>query len=85
MVAVALKIGTQLGVILTKPSDLVTSFTLQPGKTIPYLHIFTFHVRIKIILAEDGTFKTNSLTGTYISEISKLPALNRYTTNYEIE
>ena len=54
----------QLLVIGQEKYDIVTSLTLQPGETIPDLHIFTFHDRIKIILEEDGTFQTNSLTET---------------------
>ena len=85
MVAVELKIGTQLGVILTKPSDLVTSFTLQPGKTIPYLYICTLRVHINIILMKEKTCQENALTGTYICEISKLPDIHRYINKYETE
>ena len=70
-----------MGVIGQRKSDMVTYLTLQPGETIPDLHIFTFHVRIKIILMEDGTFQKKTLTGIYISAIYKRPDIHRYKTN----
>ena len=85
MVAVAFTISPKLGVIGPKTSDIITSLTLQSGETIPDLNICTLHVCINIILIKDETLQKNSLTGTYICEISELLDLHRYMNKYEIE
>ena len=76
MVSVALTRSSELGVVVPKPSDLVTSLTLQSGENIPDLYMFTLNVCINIILTKDKTCQANSLIGTYIYKISKLPALH---------
>ena len=60
---------------------MVTYLTLQPGDTIPYLHISTFHVRIKIILAEDRTFqKIHLLEHTSVKFLNYPPFTGTRTT-----
>ena len=53
MVAVELTICPQLGVFGPKKSDIINDLTFQPGKTTPYLNIFTLHVCTKIILVKE--------------------------------
>ena len=73
VVSVAFAMSHLLGFIGPKPSDIITSLILQPGGTIPYLHISTLHYCIKIILTKDENCQEIVLIGTYILVLSNPP------------
>ena len=53
----------QLVVLVPKYQDLVISFCLGEGETIPQLHLRALQIRSEISLLQDKTGKINNLTG----------------------
>ena len=61
----------QLGVIGPKSKDIVISFCLGEGESLPELHSRALQSRRNIYLLNDEIVQANNLTGKYILELSK--------------
>ena len=72
MVVVEFVIIHQLVGIGSKPYAIVTYITFQPGKTIPYFHIYNLHACSEIIMIKDKNGQDNELNDSYTCKISKL-------------
>ena len=53
--------SNQLGVLRPKTQDLVISFCLCKGETIPQFHLRALHLRSENFLLQDKTGKINNL------------------------
>ena len=84
IIAVVFSMSTQLGGIGPKYQDLVISFCLGEGETLPQFHLRDLQIRSDNLLLLDKKVQINNPTGKYITELSKLKFLQRYTTQYEI-
>ena len=63
---VGFSVSPKLVVLGPKSQDLVISFYLDEGETIPQFHIRYLHIRSEIFLLQDETGQINNLTGKYI-------------------
>ena len=75
----------RLGGLGHKYQDLVISFCLVEGGTIPHFSLRVIQVRSENILLTEKTEQMNNLTGKYIMELSKLKHLQRYVTTFELD
>ena len=69
--AVVFSMIPQLGVIGPKSQDIVISFCLGEGESLPELHSRALQSRRNIYLLNDEIGQANNLTGKYILELSK--------------
>ena len=81
----SLAMHPQLRVIGPKSEDLVVSFCLGDGETLPQFHLRAPQGQSEKIMLKYETGQINNLTDKYIIELSKMKHLQCYMTTFEIE
>ena len=77
-------ISPQLLGLVTKAQDLVISFCICEGETLPRFHLRVIHIGSETFLLQDKKIQINNLTGKYTMGLSKLKQCQQYMTNFEL-
>ena len=85
LISVVSSIIPQLGGLETKYQDLVISFQLDEGETIPKFYLRALQIKSENFLLKYKIGKINNLMGKYILELSKLKQLQQYMNTFELD
>ena len=83
--AVLFDMSPQLGGIVPKFQDLVTSFQLIECESLPGFHLQSLQPKIEIYKLNDNIFQGNNLACKCSMEISKLQLLQHYIASLKMD